>query len=279
MLQLFYLTGEAAYKNQAEKIYNRVKAGMNRFDGGYTWNYWEPVSSKDIIETAPGRYDLTHWVGTHPYRDYQLGEVSKIIFAYDMGVTFTQDDIRRLVHTNLKFMWNGDLDDPQWANSDSRLPGYVKAAPSTAYPTTAGTVWTPLARFDETIAKLAKRTPTDSWTRKYASDAQIEDFPWMQGIGESGGQTEAIVIPSVVPAGESTMILSKAYSSERSPVEIYVRPAAGETMTLLTTQQMGNSVQMYYKWDGKIDDRRIPGEYVIIWKYRNGERAYPITLQ
>ena len=279
MLQLYYLTGETPYKDQATKIYNRVKAGMNRFDGGYTWNYWEPVSPRDILETAPGRYDLTHWVGTHPYRDYQLGEVEKILFAYDMGVTFTGDDMQRLVNTNLKFMWNGDLDDPQWANSDSKLPGYVKAAPSTAYPTTAGTVWAPLARFDETIAKLAKRSPSDSWERKHAPDAQVDDFPWMRGIGESGGQTEAIVIPSVVPPGESTMILSKAYSTERLPVEIYVRPIDGDTMTLLTTQSMGNSVQLFYSWDGKIDGRRTPGEYLIFWKYRNGERAYPVTLQ
>ncbi|MCL2348718.1 MAG: hypothetical protein FWC50_10720 [Planctomycetaceae bacterium] len=279
MLQLYYLTGETPYKDQAEKIYNRVKAGMNCFDGGYTWNYWEPVLPKDILETAPGRYDLTLWVGTHPYRDYQLGEVEKIIFAYDMGITFTEDDMRRLVHTNLKFMWNGDLDHPQWANSDSKLPGYVKAAPSKEYPTTAGTVWGPLARFDETIAKLAKQSPTGSWTRKYAPDAKVEDFPWMRGINESGGQTEAVVVPSVVPPGESTMILSKSYETERSPVEIYVRPADGDKRTLLTTQQMGNSVQMYYKWDGKIDGQRTPGEYVILWKYRDGERAYPVTLK
>ena len=279
MLQLYYLTGENSYKTQATQIYNRVKAGMNRFDGAYTWNYWEPVSPRDIIETAPRRYDLTHWVGTHPYRDYQLGEIEKIIFAYDMGVTFTEDDMRRLVATNLKFMWNGDLDDPQWANSDSKLPGYVKAAPSTAYPTTAGTVWAPLARFDETIGKLAKQTQPVDWARKYAPDAMVEDFPWMRGIGESGGQTEAIVIPSVVPAEENTMILSKSYQTERSPVEIYVRPLDGDKLTLLTTQQMGNSVQMFYSWDGKIDGQRTPDEYVIIWKFLNGERAFPVTLK
>ena len=279
MLQLHDLTGETSYKDRAEKVYNRVKAGMNRFDGGYTWNYWEPVSPKDIIERSPGRYDLSHWVGTHPYRDYQLGEVSKIIFAYDMGVTFTQDDMRRLVHTNLKWMWNGDWDDPQWANSDSKLPGYVKATPSTTYPTTAGTVWGPLARFDETIGKLAKQSQAVTWTRKYAPDTEVRDFPWMRGIRESGGQTEAIVIPSVVPQGESTMILSKSYQTERSPVEIYVRPAEGEKLTRLTTQQMGNSVQMFYSWDGKIDGQRTPGEYVVIWKYRGGERAYPVTLE
>ena len=278
MLQLFYLTGDASYKDRAEKIYNRVKAGMNRFDGAYTWNYWEPISPKDILETAPGRYDLSHWVGTHPYRDYQLGEIEKIIFAYDMGVTFTEDDIRRLVATNLNFMWNKDLDEPQWSNSDSKLPGYKKAAPSAAYPTTAGTVWAPLARFDETIGRLAKKETTIDWKRKYAPQADLQDFAWMKNVGESGGQTEAVAIPSVVPAGESTMILSKA-NSERSPLEIYVRPADSETITLLTTQRMGDSVQMVYLWDGTINCVRTPGEYVILWKYRDGWRAYPVTLE
>jgi len=287
MLQLYYLTGEVSYKERAEKIYNRVKAGMNRFDGGYTWNYWEPISPKDIIERSPGRYDLTHWVGTHPYRDYQLGEVSKIIFAYDCGVTFTEEDMKRLVRTNFSFMWSGDKADTQWANSDSKLPGYTKARPSEAYPTWAGTYWKPLERFGLGITNNNPNLNNPNFIRfirQYAPDAIVEDFPWMKGISESGGQTLAIAIPSVVPAGESTMILSKCYNVERSPLEIYVRPlgepgTVSPKPTLLTTQQMGNNVQMFYRWDGTINGTRTPGKYVIIWKFLGGERAYPVTLQ
>ena len=104
----------------------------------------------------------------------------------------------------------------------------------------------------------------------------------MFGIAESGGQTLAVVLPSVVPAGESTMIVSRSYNVERSPLEIYVQPLhlAGTPAerTLLTTQQMGNSVVMFYQWDGTINGTRTPGEYVIIWKFLGGERAYPVTL-
>jgi hypothetical protein len=121
--------------------------------------------------------------------------------------------------------------------------------------------------------------PSSQPERKYAPDAKVEDFPWMKGIAESGGQTMAVVIPSVVPVGENTMILSKSYGVERSPLEIYVRPLAGGEVTLLTTQQMGNSVQMFYSWDGTINGTRTPGEYVIIWKFLGGERAYPVTLR
>lgn len=286
MLQLYYLTSEASYKAKAEKIYNRVKAGMNRFDGGYTWNYWEPLSPKDITELSPERYDYTHWVGTHPYRNYQRGEVSRIIFAYDVGVTFTEEDINRLVQTNLKFMWNGDKANPEWANSNSKLPGYTRAArPSQT--SWAGAIWQSLARFDDTLASLAGSSGEPlKRDRKYAPNAKVEDFPWMRGIAESGGQTLAIAIPSVVPAGESTMILSKCSSANLSPVEIYVKPlylagtaAPPASRTLLTTQQVSNSGQMFYRWDGRINGKRTPGEFVIIWKYLDGERAYPVTLR
>ena len=282
MLQIFYITGEQEYKNQAEKIFNRVKAAMNPFDGGYTWNYWEPISTRDVIQKENGQFDLSHWVGTHPYRDYQAGEVHKIVFAYDMGLTFTEADIKRLIHTNLKFMWNGDREKPEWSNSNSKLPGYTKAPPSTAYPTTAGTVWDGLSRFDPTIEFLAKEKPQaengNVFQRKFAPDAKVEEFPWMKGVGESDGQMEAVAIPTIVPADGKTVLLSKA-DTPRSEVKIYVRPLDGEKSTLLTTLQQGDGVQMYYTWDGKIDGVRTPGNYVIIWKYRNGERVWPVMLQ
>lgn len=286
MLQINYVTGEQAYKKQAEKIYNRLKVGLNPFRGGYTWCYWEPLSPKDLIDKGNGRFDLTHWTGTHPYRDYQEGEIEKIVFAYNMGVTFTEADMRRFIRTNMEFMWNGDLERPEWANSDSKLPGYKKAAPSEAYPTTAGTVWGALGQFDPKIRELAvkmkkRNIPELSdppFKRKYAPDAEVKEFPWMKGIEESGGQLLAVAIPSVVPAGENTVLISKA-SPDRSKAEIYIRPLSGKKTTLLANFELGNNVQMFHSWDGKIDGKRTPGDYVIIWKYLDGERAYPVSLE
>jgi hypothetical protein len=287
MLQLHSLTGEASYKEKAEKIFNRVKAGMNPFQNGYTWNYWEPVHPEDInIHSTRNERILSHWVGTHPYRNYQEGEVKKIVFAYNMGITFTDADIQRLIHTNLNFMWNGDLTNPEWENSNSKLPGYKKAPPSEAYPTTAGIYWEALSQFDTTILYLstAGRKPSPAnraslvFVRKYAPGAIVEEPVWMKGIGESAGQMEAIVIPSVVPSGENTVILSKS-DAEMSPVEIWVRPMKGGTESLVITQKMGNGIQLFHVWDGKINGIRTPGEYVMIWRYRSGERAYPVTLK
>ena len=286
MLQLYEITGEKSYKEKAGKVFNRFKAGLNPFQGGYTWNYWEPVSPCDINITATrNERILSHWVGTHPYRNYQASELEKVVYAYNMGVTFTEADMRRFIHTNLSFMWNGDRAKPEWANSNSKLPGYRQASPSEAYPTWAGIQWDALAPFDTTIQFLSGRNhrmPEDdnrsaSFVRKNAPKAKVKEPAWMKGIGESAGQMEAIVIPSAVPAGENTVILSKA-DAEMSPVEILVRPLKGKKATLITVQQMGNGIQLFHVWDGKINGKRTPGEYVVIWKYRGGERAYPVTL-
>ena len=289
MLQIYSITGEKTYIEKAEKVYNRLKAGLNPFQGGYTWNYWEPVAPADInIHSTRNERILSHWVGTHPYRDYQAGEMEKIVYAYNMGVTFTDADMRRFIHTNLKFMWNGDRLKPEWENSNSKLPGYQKPPPSTDYPTTAGTYWSALSQFDTTILYLRnsrnrqtleeKNTGVTGFVRKYAPKAVVKEPVWMKGIGESAGQMSAIVIPSVVPAGESTVILSKA-DAEMSPVEILVRPLKGGKPALITVQQMGNGIQLFHVWDGKIDGKRKAGEYVVIWKYRGGERAFPVTLK
>ena len=284
MLEIYAISGETVYKEKAEKIFNRVKAALNPFKSSYTWNYWEPVSPHDIIVNNRNEQDLSHWVGTHPYRDYQDGEVSKIVYAYHWGVTFTEADIRRLVNTNLLFMWNGDQSEPKWVNSDSKLPGYKKPSPSEAYPTWAGTLWSSLTSFDATLCflnslnrKNAEPCKVD-FTRKYAPNAVVAEPAWMEGIKESAGQIEAIVIPSVVPAGENTTILSKSMAPT-APVEICVRPLKGGKTVPIVTQQMGNSRQLFYTWDGKINGKRTPGEYVIIWKYMGGERAYPVTLK
>ena len=186
-------------------------------------------------------------------------------------------------------MWNGDLSAPKWENSNSKLPGYQKPRPSEAYPTTAGTFWGALAQFDTTILQLRNTARNRDWSlsenlpaiagfvRLHAPKAVVKEPVWMKGIGESAGQMEAIVIPSVVPAGENAIILSKA-DGEMADVEIFVRPLKKTTLYPITVQKMGNGIQLFYVWDGKINGKRAKGEYVIIWKYKGGERAYPVTL-
>ncbi len=296
LLRLYYLTGDKQYRDDAEKICNKVKASMNRFQNAYTWNYSEPFSRYDVYPKGEYNRLTHHWVDTHPYRDYQAGEVSKMVLAYNMGVTFTREDMQRLVNTNLKLMWNGDKKNPKFVNSNAKLPGYRKPAPSKAYPTTAGCLWSALAQFDPTIRELAEKSirPNDviskaamaklcknppSYTRKYFPDAKVEDFPWMKGIKESGGQMFAVAIPSVVEPGKDTAIYSKALKSPRENVDVFVRPLNGGTEHKLFSRKIGDSAFFLNFWDGKINGKRTPGEYVIIWRYNGGERAYPVTIK
>jgi len=291
MLQIYRVTGDETYRDKAQKVFDRFKAALNRFDGAYTWNYWEPTSPKDIDNIAnPNNKILTHWVDAHPHRPYMRGEVAMCVYAYDCGVTFTEEDIRKLIRTNLHFMWNGDKENPTWRNCTAFVPGCNAGEPSPG-----GSLWPSLAPFDATIRELYAATlkendiiaraaldklPPPSFKRKYKPDAVVEDFPWMKDVKESKGQTVALVIPSVVEADQSTVILSKA-NAPRSEAKIYVRPAAGGERHLIaaTPRPLGQGEQFAHEWDGKIDGKRLKGDYVIIWEYMDGERAFPVTLK
>jgi len=292
MLQIHRLTGEQVYRDNAQKIYDRFKASLNRFDGAYTWNYWEPTFPGDIVNLKnPNHKILAHWVDTHPHRPYQAGELHNVVYAYNMGVTFTDEDIKRFIGTNLRFMWNGDKESPIWNNSNVKLPGAGQSAEGFSK---AGTVWTALAPFDATIREIAlnvlkeseivaitalEKLPPPAFERKFRPDAKVEDLAWMKDIKESKGQSFAAVITSVVEPEKTTVIFSKSHAP-RTEANIYARPLAGGERKLVTTiPNFGGSQQFAYEWDGKIDGKRLTGDYVIIWDYMDGERAYPVTLK
>jgi hypothetical protein len=113
------------------------------------WNYWEPTGVWDVTG-----HDLRHWVNVHPYRNYQAGELNHIVEAYHSGIVFDRADIERMIRTNLKVMWNGDVDDPQWRNSDARGQWKVPPPPPEGWKGRAGTLWSALRDFDPTIRLL-----------------------------------------------------------------------------------------------------------------------------
>lgn len=138
-LKLYRMTGEAQYRDRAFRIFAFQKSRLDLIDDRYAWNYWEPFGAADIDLTA-GK--TRHWVNVHPDRPYQAGEVGHIVDAYHNGVVFDEQDIRRILNTNLRVMWNGSFDTPAYRNSN----GNDKQ--------TAGVLWTALADFDETVRKL-----------------------------------------------------------------------------------------------------------------------------
>ena len=57
--------------------------------------------------------------------------MANIVEAYHTGVVFDETDIRRIVNTNLKVMWNGSLEEPAFRNSNATLPGVESMPKST----------------------------------------------------------------------------------------------------------------------------------------------------
>lgn len=95
-----------------------------------------------------------HWVGVHPYRNYQEREVAQMVEAYHSGVVFNRLDMERIVNTNLKVMWDGEDETPKFRNSNATLPQPPGAPPRKD---TAGTLWMALADFSQTVRDLARR--------------------------------------------------------------------------------------------------------------------------
>jgi hypothetical protein len=85
------------------------------------------------------------------------GEVAHIVDAFHTGVVFDEQDIRRILKTNLHVMWNGSFDAPEYRNSNGNTTQK------------AGALWTSLADFDGTVRKRHEA----SLTRSSSIEARI----------------------------------------------------------------------------------------------------------
>jgi hypothetical protein len=282
-LRLHRLTGDAEHLRKARLIFQYTRSRMSGFEDGFTWNYWEPFYPGDMAGVDPPR--LAHWVGTHPYRDYQHGEVSEFVEAYDSGLVFTEADMARLVRTNLH-MWNGDFADPQWVNSDrsanvAAVPGWTPSDPAAhGYPRSAGTLWHGLAAYDETLARLAG---TDADNRGYERRAgviveQLFDWPLPQVTYLNLG----CVLPASVPVGSSAYLVSKSRAAGDLRVVLTDGSGRTELVTLFDGPTTGGidgieglAIQ---QWTADVE----PGAYRVRWQLTVGEhrehRDYLITV-
>jgi len=295
-LRIYRITGERKYRDKAAKVFALFKSRLQYFDDHYLWNYWEPVTVTDI-DLDKG--DTRHWMNVHPYRNYQAGEIGDIVEAYHTGVVFSEQDLRRIRNTNLEVMWNGDLDDPQWSNSNVTIPGYTPARPSEAYPTWAGTLWSALADFDPTVRKLATPAERDdrgaharvaadyfthvvcarppSYERRHLVDpAEVFDVP----ADDSSAMTVAAVLPSRIRRGEPSAVLAKTSIGGRLRVEL-VDPMSRKTVTTLYEGTVGGGMDGHgglsvHTFDGG----GVPaGDYVIRWTFNDeGYRFFPVRI-
>lgn len=98
LLAMSDATGKPIYRERAEKWFRLMKSRMKpKADGTFEiWSYWSPAGPWDY----KAFWRPKHWVGVHPNPGYYAVDVEAIVTAYQHGIVFTKDDIRRLVATS-----------------------------------------------------------------------------------------------------------------------------------------------------------------------------------
>jgi hypothetical protein len=291
-LRIWQITGDAKYKRRAEQIFGFAKSRIQNFKGCYHWNYWEPGGQWDISGALQDPFCL--WINTHGERPYQAGEAAKILKAYNAGIT------------NLKVMWNGDLQHRSWANSNADI--FHKMG----QPVPAGCVWSALAQLDSTeykltadwVAGLVPNRGRNDFIRSYFNQVTAKTTPRFQRLDVSGEVeipaayaqfpmgdvrtvTFAAVLPPAFSVGEKAVIACKL--SEPGDLEVALYSADGQTRlaTLLHRREKAGPtghegvVAVAFADAGSPGAAKLsPGEYRVRWTVAgDGYREFPFTLR
>jgi hypothetical protein len=305
-LRLYRITGDKFYWDRAEKIFFTAKSRFQYFDNHYCWNYWEPLAPGDVNLI---KKDTRHWVGVHPWRSgYQAGEVGKIVEAYHYGMVFDEQDMQRIINTNLNVMWNKDKVNPSFINSnglgadhDTLGMGAFQAVNghSNAFKN-AGELWTSLLDFDQTIRDLyelrfkkddksIRRTRYEntvlknppSFKRKYAKG---EVTVPVVNFTECKDLYLATVLPHIITKGEKSIIICKSWKSGELQIDLY--STDGKKIKNLYKGKIGGATEIgrgvfIINWDGKDPAKKetYKGDYRIRWTIGDGYREFPITIK
>jgi hypothetical protein len=297
-LRIWQITGEKKYKQRAEKIFGFMKSRMQRYKDEYHWNYFEPGGQWDLAE---GVEHIRHWVGVHPERNYQTGEVSNILKAYNAGIVFTREDIQGIVNTNLKMMWNQDRQRPRFANSNADLLGDV--TPAAYAGEHAGELWGALAQVDSTVRELLAsrigagigreyfrnvtvKNPTDFVRRDAPAGVRIPSVYAQFPLGNVRTVQMAAVLPSTFSSGQRTVIACKLI--EPGDLEVALVSADGKTKLAVLSQGIesggadGRDGIFYFSFEGinpATHKAFPPGAYRVRWTVAgDGYREFPITI-
>ena len=305
-MYLYRITGERVYREKAEKLFFRLKSHFQPIDDHLTWPYWVPFYEGDVIFDENR---LIHWTNVHPYRPgYQATEAGQIVSAYHNGIVFTEEDIQRIIHTNLKVMWNGDLENPVFRNSNGREPevtdGSRRFSGNQATPANRGSLWSSLVDFDETIRTLYEGQIADprtnrakieaawyhtfvkpvpvSFARRYAGSLPVieKDVPF----GNSRELVVATVIPHLIKRGTDSILVAKSIESGPLSIDLYSKFGDRPILNLYQGEIVGDwdgqkGFRMV-KWDGTDPEGLLvfKGEYLIRWRFADGHRDYLIEI-
>lgn len=287
------ITGEKAWRDKSLRIFNFVKGRLVLYDEHYSWNYWEPFGPWDVDSNNSQAF--RHWIGTHPYRDYQAGEIRAIVEAFHHGVTFDAQDMKRFVRTNIRVMWNGSLDDIQWNNSNAGVQkgafGEIRLAskPAGIFNRYAGALWTDLVQFDPTARKIYEKQLTPgtyqhayyynvtrnrepSYERRHGDlPATAWDFPF------SNNSTLSMVaaMPSAVERGKPTVLACQTRVEGDLTIELRSEDGKGAIATLREASPRRPGI-LNLTWDTK--DTK-PGRYRVRWTLKGEYRDFPIEVR
>ncbi len=298
-LRLWRITGNKFYRDRAEKIFFTAKSHFQYFDNHYCWNYFEPLYPGDVNVK---RNTTRHFVDVHPWRSgYQAGEVEKIVEAYHYGIVFDEQDIKRIINTNLKVMWNGDKEHPKWISSNGLgadgdtvgVAAFKKAYGHSNVTKYGGELWTGLLDFDQTIRDLYELrfkgdTTSEAWLR-YKNTVLVNppSFKRKYAKGkvtvpkidftESRDLYCAVVLPHEVKRDSSSIIICKSRVPGNLSIDVYSKKNV-KLLNLYTGPIRANFYTM--TWNGKDPAGKIPfkGEYKIRWTTAGGYREFPIVV-
>jgi hypothetical protein len=241
-------------------------------------------------------------VGVHPYRDYQAGEIHQIVDAYHCGLVFDSTDIQRIVNTNLKIMWNQDRAKPHFNNSNATHAVLKKIPQGGHWEGLAGTLWTALDDFDQTIRDLhagwtRKSDPHDigrlyferimlkekpGFARKYPL-GQVRPLPF--DFTECRDINMAVALPGTFAAGKTTILASKAWKPGELEIALYGPDGKGKKAVLYRGQAPGegDGIKGFHiqVWDGKdpATGRQYTGSFRVRWTMGQDYRERPIVIK
>ena len=291
-LRLWRITGETAYRERAARIFRLMKSRMRLVDDYVVWNYWEPTGVWDVEGN-----DLRHWVNVHPYRNYQAGEVDNIVEAYHSGIVFDETDMKRMINTNLKVMWNGDKNNPQWRNSDARGKWEAPPPPPEGWKGRAGTLWSALRDFDPTVRMLYERRlkpktltydyyfnveqkKAVGFDREYVTEGDVFEVV----LSQCADLTLVAALPVVFKQSETITLVSKANVGGAFEIAIYGEDGTrvvGLYDNAMTGGTDGVKGVFTMSWDGTnaMGKPVKPGRYLVRWTLDGAYREVPVWFE
>lgn len=297
-LRIYRMTGEEACWDRAQRIFLFMKRRFRYTPDRYVWNYWEPLGPWDVNPET----DLpNHWVGVHPYRNYQAGEVADIVEAYHSGLVFDEADIRRIINTNLQVMWNGDRKRPRWRNSDSEGPWDEarESAKEKHKHGKAGTLWAGLLDFDQTVRDLyeAGLKPESLQDVHYRAVTAKRPLGFQRRLmaGDPAALPEirytdctdlamAAAMPSAISRQSDTVLMAKSRTTGRLSVRLMSE--MGEEVALLHEGDIQGATDgmegfNVVRWNGRDQaGKSVPvGQYAIRWEISGRHREFPVTVE